>query len=160
MRLSDTVSNLLVEVRLAARRLGRRPARSLAIVLVHALGIGAAVALFGLWSALFLRPLPFPHAERLVSLLVTHGPGTGTAAEYSASPIDFVAWRERARSFEEVGATVPREIGLSGDAEPVSVSGESVSASLLRLLGADPLLGRAFGEDEDRRQAPVALLGH
>ncbi len=160
MKLRDLVESIGLEARLAARRARRRPARSLATVLVHALGIGSAVALFALWSALFLRPLPFPHADRLVSLLVTHGPGTGTAAEYSASPIDYVAWRERARSFEEVGATVPREIGLSGDGEPVSVSGESVSASLLRLLGADPLLGRAFDEDEDRRQAAVVLLGH
>jgi predicted permease len=160
MSLPEALGSWRAEVRLSARRLLRRPARSAATVLVHALGIGAAVALFGLWSTLFLRPLPYPGADRLVSLLVTHGPGTGTAAEYSASPLDYVAWRERARSFEEVGATVPREIGLSGDDEPVSVRGESVSASLLRLLGADPLLGRTFGEDEDRRQAPVALLGH
>ena len=160
MSLAETSHTFLAEVRLAARRLRRRPGRSLATLLVHALGIGASVALFGLWSALFLRPLPFPHADRLVSLLVTHGPGVGAAAEYSASPLDFVAWRERARSFEDVGATVPREVGLSGDGEPVNVSGESVSASLLRMLGADPLLGRTFGEDEDLRQAPVALLGH
>lgn len=154
------VPSLLAEVRLAARRLRRRRGRSAATILVHALGIGAAVALFGLWSALFLRPLPYPDPDRLVSLLVTHGPGTGTAAEYSASPLDFVAWRDRARSFEEVGATVPRELGLSGDGEPVNVPGESVSASLLRMLGATPLLGRTFEDDEDRRQAPVALLGH
>lgn len=160
MSLPDLLHSLGTEARLAARRLARRPARSLAIVLVHALGIGAAVALFALWSGLFLRPLPFPHADRLVSLLVTHGPGTGIAAEYAASPMDFVAWRERARSFEEVGALVPRELGLSGDGEPVNVPGEAVSASLLRLLGADPLLGRTFDEDEDRKGAPVAVLGH
>ncbi len=160
MSLTDTLDTWWTEVRLAARRLRRRPGRSAATLLVHALGIGGAVGLFGLWSALFLRPLPYPDPDRLVALLVTHGPGTGTAAEYSASPLDFVAWRERAQSFEEVGATVPRELGLSGDGEPVNVPGEAVSASLLHLLGADPFVGRTFNEDEDRRQAPVALVSH
>ena len=146
MRLSETVPSLLAEARLAARRLRRRPARSLAIVVVHALGIGAAVALFGLWSALFLRPLPFPTPTASVSVLVTHGPGTGTAAEYSASPIDFVAWRGAGAVVRGGGrhhASRDRSLGRRRARERVGRGRLGVAPAH---AGSRPLLGRTFGE--------------
>src|SRR4029453_1185133 len=112
MSLAETASTILDETRLAARRLRRRPGRSLATLLVHPPRIGAAGALVCLSGALYLRPLPYPQPDRLLTLLTTHGSSPGAPTEYASSPIDFVAWRERARSFDEGGRTNGREGGL------------------------------------------------
>ena len=63
------------EVRQASRRLARTPAFTATIMAVLAAGIAANTALFGVANALFLRPLPYPAAERLVLLWSTARPG-------------------------------------------------------------------------------------
>ena len=81
------------------RRLAHRPGYALTSVATLALGIGANLAIFSVLNALLLRPLPYPEAERLY-VLGTSFAAPGAAPEsFAAGPLDFVRWRERARSF-------------------------------------------------------------
>jgi hypothetical protein len=54
----------------AARVVARTPGFTVVAVAVLALGIGATSAIFSLVSAVWLKPLPFADAERIVALLL------------------------------------------------------------------------------------------
>src|SRR5205823_5616248 len=105
--------------------------------------------------AVVLRPLPYPGADRLVILYE----GIGTQVEPSGfSAPDFVAFRERARSYDGIAAFRTGEFELSGVAQPERVPAARISASLFEVLGVTPALGRAFSAAEDQGRQPVAIL--
>ena len=64
----QVVEDGLSDVRYAVRQWRRSPAFAAAAILTLALGIGANTAVFSAVSALVLRPLPFPDADRLVAV--------------------------------------------------------------------------------------------
>ena len=76
------------------------------------------------------------------------------------APANYVDWKGRARSFEEMGAVEETGYRITGDGPPELVRGAVVTAGVFRALGTQPLLGRIFRDDEDRREAPrVAIIG-
>ena len=58
------METLIKDIRYAARSLSQRPAFTVIVVLVLALGIGATSAIFTVVNAVLLRPLPYPEADR------------------------------------------------------------------------------------------------
>ena len=77
------------------------------------------------------------------------------------SPADFVAWRERHRSFEEIGAQRFDSVNLSGTDQPVRVSAALVADSSFDVMGVQPMLGRAFTAEESAPGgARVAILNN
>lgn len=143
----------------ALRALAGHPGYAAAAVLTLALGIGANTAIFSVVDAVMLRPLPFPEPERLVDVLATRPPD---AARTGISPADFLAWREQAWVFQEIGAYVPfGTLDWTGGEEPVRLSRHLVSQGLLAALGVRPSQGRLFTAEEYRPGGPrVALLSH
>src|SRR5688572_9550027 len=111
------LADLPRDFRYAARSLLRTPAFTVVAVAVLALGIGATSAIFSLVSAVWLKPLPFADEERLVSLWVDLS-SVGGPARLEAPPANYVAWRERAQSFEEMAPVVPASVNLTGGGEP------------------------------------------
>jgi putative ABC transport system permease protein len=135
--------------RTALRPLARRPAHAAAAVLTLALGIGVATAVWSVLDAALLRPLPYPDAGRLVSVLAVR-PRRGPEA-VGIAPADFLAWRERSRSFAALGAYVPfGSLDLTGAGEPVRLERHLVSDGLLQALGIQAAVGRLFLADEYR----------
>ena len=59
---------MISDLRYALRQLAKSPGSSVLAVIALALGIGANSAMFSIVNTLFLRPLPYPNAERLVQL--------------------------------------------------------------------------------------------
>jgi predicted permease len=149
--------------RFAARLARRSLGFSTAAVATVALAIGAAVTVFGLVYAVVLRPLPYPDAERLVSI---ENRSARPDAKYEAvHMLQLEAWLEHASTFESLAAyNLFHEHGtfnLTGRGEPERLSGIQVSASLFPLLGARAEVGRLFAEGEDLpAAAPVVILGH
>ena len=145
------------DLRHAVRSLARTPGFVAAVVLILALGTGAATAMFGIVYGMLIRPLPYPDTGRIVRVGQAFPQGPG-GPFLSARAIEGV--QEEAESFEQLaayGAFTFEWLAPDG-ARPW---GTAVAPALLRLLGARPHLGRLFTDDEARRGADgVVLLSH
>jgi putative ABC transport system permease protein len=146
-------------MRLALRSLARTPGFSAIAIIALALGIGANTAIFSIVNTLFLRPLPYPDAERLVQLQSSQP--EKNIDEFAFSYPRFLAVQEGQQVFSSVGIGIFNGFTVTGRGEPEQVQGLQASASYLETLGVKPLHGRNFNADEDRAGgAPVVLLSH
>ena len=134
------LEQLRQDVRFGALFLRRNPAFALVAILTLALGIGLTTAVFSVVNAVLIRPLPYPHADRLV-WLTRHN--TLMKSEV-VSGIDFLDWKEQSKSFDEMVA-----YGYSQKTLVAAESAEQhwfaeVTAGFWDLSGATPAHGRLF----------------
>src|SRR5438552_3705013 len=142
------VAALWQDLRFATRVLRKSPGFAAVAVLTLALGIGANTAMFTVVNGVILKPLPYPHPDRLVMLWERQlSDGTlGTVA-----PANFVDWREQNHSFDKMAAIDPYpDFILNGSGEPQRLTGAAVSSDFFSLLGVHMALGRDFLPEEDR----------
>src|SRR5690606_39545775 len=129
-----------------------------------AIGIGANTAVFSVVDGVLLKPLPYPEAERLVSVWhdAPGAPGlTAIAGGLQLSPSMLVTYRDENRSFESIGMWAQFNGRQTGLAEPEQVRMAAVTGGALSSFGTAPLLGRWITEaDEDPASPPVAVLGY
>ena len=151
-------SSLWQDLRFALRILRKSPAFTAVAILTLALGIGANTAIFSIVNAVLLRPLPFKDSARLV-LLHEGLPKIGFP-KMSFSPPDLAVFAREQRLFSELGFFLNERMDISGQGEPDRVTVTRVSANLLPMLGAEPMLGRAFAPEEDAPGHPVAILSY
>src|SRR5687767_10512376 len=130
----------MTELRQTIRRLLRARGFTLTTVLTLALGIGATVAIFAVVNGVLLKPLPFPDAERLVSLM-HRVPGGG---ERFASPAIYFTYRDNNRTFESVALYLPQRAAVTEPGDPEQLRSMDVTFDFLGTLGVVPALGRAF----------------
>ena len=91
------VSGIIDDCRYAFRRMRRSPGFTITAVLTVALGIGATAAIFTVTDGVLLKPLSFPHSERLVALVHT---APGINLDYlKMSPSLYFTYREEGRVF-------------------------------------------------------------
>jgi putative ABC transport system permease protein len=148
-------------VRHAVRSLLRYKAVSVLAVACMGLGIGTCVTLFTAVNPWLYRPLPYPAAERLVSVRETlPDGGSQWSSRTLLSGPDYLDWLARARSFDGMAAFERTEYNLAAEGEPERVSAVRVTASLLPTLGVAPISGRLFDASEDRPGSAVALVSH
>ena len=136
------------DLRFALRTLRRTPSFAIAATLVLALGIGASTAIFSAVNAYFFRPLPFAQPERLVMLYETNPEFEWTDAV--AAPANFLDWRERVTSFEDVAAysDMVSRFPIVLDGEPRVINATAVTGNFFSLLGVRPALGRSLTWEE------------
>src|ERR1035441_7707790 len=150
------LARLWQDIRYATRVLRRGPAFTVAAVLSLALGIGATTAVFSIADTVFLRPLPYADALRLVWVGIRY---PGIDFEFLPSP-DYVAWRRDNRVFQNLAAT---QVTLSssmllGGSDPAEVHAGRVSANFLDTFAVTPALGRTFRAEEELPNGPKAVV--
>jgi len=125
----------------ALRQLRKSPGFTLIAVITIALGIGATTAIFTVVDATLLEPLPYPHAEQLVSIQ-DDLPGLGARDVGMSQP----EWEDLQRSgiFEYISPTWFDENNLTGSAQPNRVRELTVAPNYFALLRVQPQLGRTF----------------
>jgi hypothetical protein len=122
------------------------------------LGIGATTAVFSFVNAVQLAPLPVQDEARLVDVSETSATELCAGCSVGTSYPAFLDWQSRAASFQSIEAYRESRFVISGGGGPERVTGAIVSAGLFGVLGAEPLIGRVFGPDDDRRGAPPVVV--
>ena len=149
------MSDLLPDIRYTLRLLGKSPGYTLVVMLVLGIGIGANTALFSVVDTVLLRPLAYPQADRLMVLLERDRERvTG-----SASLPNYLDWRAGQHSFTDLALARSDQFNLSAPAQaPERVSGATITANYLDVMGVRPILGRNLTEAEDTPGGPAAVL--
>src|SRR5579862_5256379 len=151
----------LHNLRTAIRHLLKSPGFTVTAVLMLALGIGATTAVSSVVESILLRPLPFPHPERLVSLGdILQGADVGGNGEAGVTVPDVQNYTRDTRTFESMGAYKPTTYEFSGAGEPAQINASRLSGGVFPVLGVAPLMGRFFTQQEDDQQAPVTVLSY
>lgn len=149
------------DLRIAIRHLFKAPGFTTTAVLMLALGIGATTAVFSVVESVLLRPLPFPHPDRLVSLGdILQGTDIGGNGEAGVTAPDVQNYTRDTHTFESLGAYKPSSYEFSGVGEPAQVNASRLSGGIFPALGVAPLMGRIFTQQEDDQQAPVTVVSY
>jgi putative ABC transport system permease protein len=142
------MNGLLLDFRYALRQLRKSPGFSVIAVLTLSLGIGASTAMFGVINAVLLRPLPFPHPDRLIRVLSTQGD-----MMRGPSPLDVRDFAVQSRTVEKFAVydIWPKNVSTSSSSiEPEQMRVGLVPAEYFEVLGVKPLIGRLFKDEENR----------
>jgi putative ABC transport system permease protein len=151
-------------LRYAVRLLLKSPGFALVAILTLALGIGVNSAIFSVVDAVMLRPLPYPEADRLVSVWeenVGQGPdSSNTSGQHLSSgpsrsrmtiaAANLMDYRTQKSSFVSLAGFEVRGMNLTESGPPDRISGEAVTANYFSTLGVFSARGRAFLPEEDR----------
>ncbi len=145
------------DLRYAIRSLRLTPGFSIVALSILALGVGVTTAMFSVVEGVLLRPLPYPHPDRLVWLGFTWP----SLHEDLLLGADYFEWKQQNRTLEDIAA-----LGMSGTSgydfstggEPQRVPGARATGNLLTALGVQPMIGRGFTNDEDRLGGPLTVV--
>src|SRR5690348_5680792 len=157
VRAGHLLETLWQDVRYGARLLRKSPGFTAVAVLTLALGIGANTAIFSIVDAVLLRPLPYPHPDRLVRIFFNE-PGVGLRdVRFSKPELDDL--QTRSGVFEDVSPIFEGSEDETGAGQPERVEGVNGSFSYFSMLGVTPQIGRLFGpQDFVPGFAPEAVI--
>ncbi len=144
------------DLRYALRTLRKNMMLTLVIVVSLAIGIGANSAIFSVVDALLLRPLPYPHPERLAAVWL-HSPALGIFRDW-LSPGEYIDVQNENHSFEQMALAGSRTFVLTGRERAERIFGARTQSSLLEMLGAKPLVGRLLLPEEDKPGKPDVVV--
>lgn len=156
MRIGPVGGGWLQDLRQTLRGLVRTPSFSVLAILTLAVGMAGTVIMFALAHAAYLRPLPYPDADRLVRVF------TGYQNELTGrNAISALTWEdatERPDLLETAEVWEPRSYHLSDEGAVRRVMAARVSPGLLPLMGATPALGRLFVRDDAVRGGEHSVI--
>jgi len=140
---------LFQDFRYSLRLLVKNPGFAVVAVLTLALGIGANTAIFSVVNGVLLRSLPYPAADRLISL------------DGGQSRPDLEDFSRQSHTISQLGGFADWSFDLIGKAEPEQVKAALVSLDLFPALGVNAQIGRTFAEQDDLLGgAPIVVLSH
>lgn len=150
-----TLESIWADVKFALHQLRKSPGFAITAILTLALGVGATTAIFSVVKAVLLNSLPYKDADRIVAVWTANDAGDGKPHPSSAG--DFAAWK-RSGILADIAPSYDDEHTLTGQGAPQLLIGYAVSANYLRILGAEPQLGRLYTDQEDRAGGPLVAL--
>jgi putative ABC transport system permease protein len=142
------LEDALSDIRHALPAFRRSPALALAAIVTLAVGIGANTAIFSAVNAVILRPLPFPNADRLVSV-GEDNPEYGWQ-HAQVAPANMLDWREQVPALADVAGYVDygTTATLTGEGEPRLLVSSEVNSNFFSVLGVRAQLGRTLRPEE------------
>jgi DNA-binding LytR/AlgR family response regulator len=152
------------DLRFGLRVLRKQPGFSLVVMLTLALGIGVNTALFTVFNAIALRPLPVKEPDRIVKVYRKDLGQSARVVSGSASMFsypEYIGYRDNVRSFSGLTAYYAGKAPLTmGEAE--EIRGVLVAGNYFSVLGAEMAVSRGFAPEEGQTPgaAPVVVLSH
>src|SRR6202142_1917895 len=150
------MTTLFQDVRYGLRVLWKSPGFTIVAVVSLALGVGGNTAIFSIVNAVLLRSLPFSHPDRLVKI-VANNRGVG-AQDIGFSVPELDDLRTRAGVFEQVTATWPTDVNLTGAERPQRLEAQAVSPDYFSMLGTSAHIGRVFGPGDEAQGFAEAVV--
>lgn len=150
------MQTLRQDIVFALRMMRKNLAFTAAAVLCLMLGIGATTGIFTVVNAVLLQPLPYAHPEQLIRIYTEfpNFPNGGLHRFWTSGP-EFIELRRDAHAWASLDAWATGGANLAGKAEPVRVTGASVSGGLLESLGVSPIKGRLISSSDDVPGSPM-----
>lgn len=145
--------SLLHDLRFAWRQLRSAPGFAVLAILTLAFGIGANTAMFTVVQSVLLRPLPYPHADRLVRIGSPNDAGIA-----HTSWLNYRDIHDWTRTMDATGAFAEDVGVLRSKDSSVALIVPAVTPNIFEILGARPLLGRTFTEQEGQSGGPKVVL--
>jgi putative ABC transport system permease protein len=149
------METLLQDIRYGIRMLIKKPGFTAVALIALTLGIGANTAIFSVINAALLRSLPYKEPD---SLIVPATVKPGVYDQGSVTYADVLDYQKEQEIFASVAAFRPTSIDLAGDGDPVRAQAAIVSEDYFRVMGAEPLLGRAFLPEEQQPNGPRVVV--
>jgi predicted permease len=146
----------LQDFRYAWRMFRKNVLSSLVILASLAIGIGANTAIFSVVDTLLLRPLPYPHAERLAAVWL-HSPALAIFRDWP-SPGQFIDIQNENHSFDKMALAQSRTHTVTGHEQAELVAGMRTQSSLLEMLGAKAVLGHLLLPEDDKPGNPSVVI--
>jgi putative ABC transport system permease protein len=140
------MSHLLQDIKFGLRLLWKQKGFALTTILTLAACIGANATIFSVVNAVLLRPLPFPEADRMVTVNNSY-PGAGVERASNGVP-DYFDRKRDIDAFEEIAMYRDRGMTIGQEGRPERVTGFDLTPSLFRVLKAQPFLGRLLNESD------------
>jgi predicted permease len=141
------LEHFVQDLRYGLRQLARNPGFAAVAILTLALGIGANTAIFSVVNAVILRPLPFREPQRLVSVTETNLQRHIT--QFTASYPNYLDWKTRSVSWEELGAVANGHVNLLHGRDPEHLNAQFMTSNVLSMLRLSVARGRGFLPEED-----------
>ncbi len=150
-----TIESVMADMRYGWRMLRKHKGFTVVAVLTLALGIGANTAIFSVVNTVLLRPLPYPHAERVIYL----SEWSQDVPDLSIALANFDDWQRMNTVFDSMVAYRAENLNLVGQGPPQRLAVRQVTTGLFPTLGIEPILGRELTAEDDKPGAePVVLL--
>jgi predicted permease len=138
------LEQLLQDLRYGFRWLRKNPGLSLITIFTLALGIGINTAVWSVVNSVLLRPLDYPHSERLV-WLADYEPFFQRDAIFLS---DYFVWRTHASSYTAMAAYGYNQAAMVTPKDASHITGVAVAGDFWEITGAHPALGRLFQPEE------------
>ncbi len=127
-------------------------------VLTLALGLAGLNTIFSVLNTVILRPLPFKHADRLVTITET-APFMGSGPQICTLD-EFQRW-QKSGLLDQAAAINTIDLTLTGRDRAELLFGARVTPDFFHVFGISPLLGRGFlPEDAALGHEQVIILSH
>src|SRR5581483_2798146 len=156
-----SAESVLLDIRHGLRALSRSPVFTVVALLTIAIGIAANAAVFSVVNSVLLRPLNYPHAERLVALHQI-APGAEGLADFEngllLSPSMYFTYAEHNQTFQSLGIWGSGTANVTGIGEPEQVRTVAVSDGVLETLGVAPAAGRWFSPQDQVPNGPGRVM--
>lgn len=157
----STLESVLQDARFGLRTLRRKPVFTLVAVVTLCLGIGATTTIYSIVDAVLLRSLPYPDADRLVSIWTSRLNDRDEWVTESLYPPEYRELLARSTTLENVALYFYAGGSLQGRGDPMNLIVGEGSATLPDVAGIQPMLGRWFRPEEvGPEYTYVTVLGH
>jgi putative ABC transport system permease protein len=145
---------MLQDCQLALRTFRWNPVLAVTAILCLALGIGGATAVFSVINGVLLQELPYPHADRLVTLRPTHPDASADVGRLSEAELR--DWQTMAQSFEAIAGYRWATIDLIDSERSERIQGLWVTPEFFTVFGIQVAAGHTLRPDAP----PGIVLGH
>jgi putative ABC transport system permease protein len=144
------------DLRIGARQLTQHTGFALMTIGILSLGLAATVTMFSVTDQILLRPLPYPEADRIVTVWETRTPSDDPL---EVSPGNLLEWRERVKeSFDHLAGVAPWSLDIASNPRPEVWFAAKVTEGFFETFGVQPLLGRLFEADEYQKGRDQVLV--